>query len=897
MFCEKLINPLLCFIVMPKNSVVSVLKTSPKTVLKDYKNLMYLADYQKFLPKNKETVLKLNLSWSKYFPSCSTQPWQLEGVLKTMLDDGYKNIHPVENRTVVTDVWKGAEGNKWLPILEKYEQKYEPLTETEWVEYKAKKPLLALYKIFPEGHKIPKLFIGKNVVHFPTIKCVHPDTEIFQDDGSLIKISDFVEQVHESGEVVCQDGDLVSVLRKGVFSLTEEGIKKSDVTYFWKTKNTSSLIYVRLKTGRTVKTSQTHPFLTQRGWVIASELTKEDRIAIPRMIDIQGESQSIPNFLKDFETPDINKIDFKKGKKHSAELQKYVVSQYISGKKLTELSKELNINFETLRNFLIKYQIPIRWVRIIPKIPNKTSPEFWEWIGLLLSEGYIFYCNGSLRTSWSNVDDSLAKRYCDLTNQLFVIDVKCRKTKSSSATEYYFDCNLIKPLYDFLGITLPTSSENKIIPDMLFKCTKEEIGAFFAGYIDGDGSVGKDGMHIVSKSSKLIQRMQLLLTRLGVVSFINETRNRATNSNMDFETYYKISIYSDDLINFSKYLKLISKNKVINLNDLIIKRKNSKLPSNWDTIPVDQEIFRYVRGGLGLTQESSGKASGVNSIENYYSLPTRSVMSYFVDLFKKLDKDKDFAKEIKYMEFISSNDIAWDHIVMIKQVDSDTPYLYDLTVPEHHSFIGNGIILHNTHGHTTMTGAMKNAFGGLITEHRHHCHKMIHEVLVDLLQIQKEIHPGIFAVMDGTVCGDGAGPRTMIPVIKNYVLASQDQVAIDAVSASMMGYDPFKIDFLRMAHDKGLGCCDIKQIDVVGEDISGVNFHFKTNKSLIIAGDQLFRKGMFSFVEPLLFHTPLFKMCIFASEFYHDYLWYNTVGKYRISKFMKTEWGKLWQSY
>lgn len=202
-----------------------------------------------------------------------------------------------------------------------------------------------------------------------------------------------------------------------------------------------------------------------------------------------------------------------------------------------------------------------------------------------------------------------------------------------------------------------------------------------------------------------------------------------------------------------------------------------------------------------------------------------------------------------------------------------------------------------THGHTTITGAMKNAFGGLITEHRHHCHKMIHEVLVDLLQIQQEIHPGIFAVMDGTVCGDGAGPRTMIPKIKNYVLASNDQVAIDAISAKMMGYDPLKIPFIKIAHDKGLGCGDVEQIEIIGEDISNVNFNFTTNKSLVIAGDQLFRKGALSFIEPLLFHTPLFKFCIFASAFYHDYLWYPTAGKKYINQFMKTQWGELFQKY
>ncbi|MBW3011545.1 DUF362 domain-containing protein [Candidatus Woesearchaeota archaeon] len=351
---------------------ISVLKTSPETVLEDYKKLMHLAHYQKYLPKDKETLLKINLSWSLYFPSCSTEPWQLEGVFKTMLDDGYKHIHPVENKTVVTKPWKGAEGNKWLPILKRYHQKFEPLTEVEWQIYEPKSDMLAIPHIFPDGLKIPTMFKGKNVVHLPTIK---------------------------------------------------------------------------------------------------------------------------------------------------------------------------------------------------------------------------------------------------------------------------------------------------------------------------------------------------------------------------------------------------------------------------------------------------------------------------------------------------------------------------------------------THGHTMMTGAIKNAFGGLITERRHHSHKMIHEVLVDLLAIQKEIHPGIFAVMDGTVCGDGKGPRTMIPKIKDYLLAGADQVAIDAISAKMMGYDPMKIKFIKLAHDRGLGCGDPDQIEILGEDISNVNFHFSTGKSPVIFWDQMFRKGALSFVEPMLFHTGLFKMCVFGSAFYHDYLWYPIVGKPIIRRFNKTKWGQLWKKY
>src|SRR5436853_2013687 len=162
-----------------------------------------------------------------------------------------------------------------------------------------------------------------------------------------------------------------------------------------------------------------------------------------------------------------------------------------------------------------------------------------------------------------------------------------------------------------------------------------------------------------------------------------------------------------------------------------------------------------------------------------------------------------------------------------------------------------------THGHSTTTGAIKNSFGGLLKEVRHYAHKYMHEVLVDLLYMQKELHPGIFAVMDGTVCGDGAGPRTMIPQVKNYLLAGGDQVAIDAIAAKMMGFDPLAIPYLRMCHERELGVADPAHIRVLGENISGVNFGFSVQRSLVIWGDQLIRKGPLRSLEKLLLHSPL----------------------------------------
>jgi hypothetical protein len=202
-----------------------------------------------------------------------------------------------------------------------------------------------------------------------------------------------------------------------------------------------------------------------------------------------------------------------------------------------------------------------------------------------------------------------------------------------------------------------------------------------------------------------------------------------------------------------------------------------------------------------------------------------------------------------------------------------------------------------THGHATMTGSVKNSFGGLLKEVRHYAHKYMHEVLVDLLYMQRVLHPAVFTVMDGTVAGDGAGPRTMIPRIKNVLLASSDSVAIDAIAAKLMGYDPMSIPFIRMAHERGLGVGDIRDIDLAGDDVSRENFGFSTRRSLVIWGDQMIRKGFLRPLERLLLHSPLMVWAPFASNVYHDWMWYPTVGQARIRAFMRTEWGQLFRKY
>ena len=174
------------------------------------------------------------------------------------------------------------------------------------------------------------------------------------------------------------------------------------------------------------------------------------------------------------------------------------------------------------------------------------------------------------------------------------------------------------------------------------------------------------------------------------------------------------------------------------------------------------------------------------------------------------------------------NDIRWINYHP-KSTMSVLSKLFPEGIPIPEIFLDKNIIHLPTmkcHIYTTTTGAMKNAFGGLLNTKRHYTHTWIHGTLVDLLKIQKEIHTGIFAVMDGTTAGNGPGPRTLIPVQTDCLLAGADQVAIDAAAARIMGFQPMDIDYIRIADEQGLGNGDPRNIELVGDDLSGLDLHF-----------------------------------------------------------------------
>ncbi len=296
---------------------------------------------------------------------------------------------------------------------------------------------------------------------------------------------------------------------------------------------------------------------------------------------------------------------------------------------------------------------------------------------------------------------------------------------------------------------------------------------------------------------------------------------------------------------------------------------------------------------LALKKNGLDKVTCVQNKTEVTKAEMGEELNRFTEVFKAHDIDVLFNFKEEDMSWVPFEPKAKMHVL-------HKIYEEGLRIPDY--FIGKNMVHLPTtkcHIYTTTTGAMKNAFGGLLTHKRHRTHTYIHETLVDLLAVQKEIHPGLFCVMDGTTAGNGPGPRVMKPVEKNVMLASADQVAIDAVASKIMGFDPLSIKYIRMAHEDGLGVGDPSDIEIVGDvNAAKENWGFKVGFCFHKFAGWVTWFGPTKFLQRVLTEPPVLYLGNFYSHFYHDMLHWPFIESKIYEKWLaENRWGHLFAEY
>lgn len=218
--------------------------------------------------------------------------------------------------------------------------------------------------------------------------------------------------------------------------------------------------------------------------------------------------------------------------------------------------------------------------------------------------------------------------------------------------------------------------------------------------------------------------------------------------------------------------------------------------------------------------------------------------------------------------------------------------LKELTVPE--ILLRTKLVtvpVMKTHNKTVITGAIKNQWGCL-PMFRHNYHLVLDAALADINAVVRPC----FAVMDATIGLEGNSPKSGIPKVVNRLLASGDCVALDAVAAKVMGFDPAGIGHLAECVAAGLGTADLEQITVSGDDDLSLNLHFLPAQHNLVSRMELVLRRRPA-LRPLFFDTPVFQVCCWLTQLYYA-AWYYLlgIGRGRCNRILTaTAYGAQWR--
>jgi len=141
-----------------------------------------------------------------------------------------------------------------------------------------------------------------------------------------------------------------------------------------------------------------------------------------------------------------------------------------------------------------------------------------------------------------------------------------------------------------------------------------------------------------------------------------------------------------------------------------------------------------------------------------------------------------------------------------------------------------GLAKAKTHVATGITGAVKNTFGYVVGAAKTQLHAACvgKEAFARAILDVYALRPPDFSIVDAVYAMEGQGPSGGRPRFVGRLLASPDNVALDAVMADMMGFGPGAVPYLTAAAKRGLGETDLERIEIDGPADRIKGFHRPT---------------------------------------------------------------------
>jgi len=520
----------------------------------------------------------------------------------------------------------------------------------------------------------------------------HKDFEILLADGSKVKIGSFIDDLMFKFRDKIVKGNETEVLYVNTIPIMAYDLNKKDIVVIKadrvsRHKAPDKFIKITFENGRTITVTPEHPVLVWRNGkieTISAEKVKPGMLAI-----------GVNNYKL----------------------------THNNDKKLQAIMKKLNVNDELLGKF----------------------------VGFILSDGFAYAnpSNGYYEIGFSNTNLKLIGEFEELLENMkmkYSIEVQEKNRKKPLYTvrviskEHY---NTLKELLPEMFVATMSKYEKpsrlKRIPKIIFRLSTEGRKAFINAFFKGDGFVDNERVGFRTSSWNLAQDLQDLLLTLNIYSYIEvEKASRKyfkviISGSPSIEKFMEI-IDNDDRL--GKIAKLLSRSKrKLNYRDELPGEVAVWLKSIANELDINDGyltsiIKRKCRIHRVKALEYINRAKRIieeveNSIERgktNISLLRRVVKLSEFSRLKKIpystlrrklhEKDNEILKEyirevrkrvhiikdkISYIESFIHGNIRFIKIRGVEIIkNSDSKWVYDITVEPHHLFVSHGLVLHNT---------------------------------------------------------------------------------------------------------------------------------------------------------------------------------------------------------
>ena len=430
-------------------------------------------------------------------------------------------------------------------------------------------------------------------------KCIPGDQLVLLSTGETLPISEIVRQKRR---------DIVS------YDELNDKFVSAQVSHFH-VNGPKKVWAVVTRTGRRVKTTGNHPFLTTTGWQELQFLVPGQYIAVPKHIPIFGDDLRMPD--------------------EQVKLMAYFIADGCLGNESRE-----HVNFT-------KQEVAIR--------------RDFEWCVRLMG------CS----VKWD--DDGLGG---DVQN--------------SADNRHKHGKNFVRNFLRDQGLMRKRSYE-KVIPQSVYQLPRSKIALFLAVLIACDGCINPDGsIGFGVANERLSRQVQELLSRFGIVSKLHFKANDKRGS-------WAVDIRDRENIDkFGEHIGILFRKKARFQDAAILWHDRPSSKSFLDKFPSDiaarfydelEEEFEVVGSSRSRWDDNwrrfVSKFTRANSVRNQIKLAAPLMRRSFEEV-------RDTKAGAKYMNL----SILWDEIVSIEYVGIEDTF--DLTVDDHHNFVAENVIVHNT---------------------------------------------------------------------------------------------------------------------------------------------------------------------------------------------------------